>query len=390
MSVNETWKNYVESTGEWLDGDALARIRTALVEIADSVVDAIQREVPDYARPLEGDFGRGIRFGTEVALRRFIGEERDAAADDVYRRLGGGEYRAGRGLDALQAAYRVGARVAWRRISETAAAAGASPRAQRNLAEAIFAYIDRIAGESVEGYAEAQLRDAGDIGRRRSELAEMLLDGTAFEDPELIRAAEAARWPLPRSLACIAVAGERADSARRRLSGQVLSVAIGESTGILVPQPVALEREAERLADGLGLAVGVGPVVEPAELRTSMRLARRALSLAAAGSPPVFAERRLAEIALHGSAELAALRERLLAPLAGQTPASRERLETTLLQWLRHRGAQAAVAAELGVHPQTVRYRMARLRDLLGGLLDDPDARFELELALRHGGSAVV
>jgi DNA-binding PucR family transcriptional regulator len=35
------------------------------------------------------------------------------------------------------------------------------------------------------------------------------------------------------------------------------------------------------------------------------------------------------------------------------------------------------------VHPQTARYRIARLRELLGDQLDDPDARFELQLALR-------
>ena len=38
------------------------------------------------------------------------------------------------------------------------------------------------------------------------------------------------------------------------------------------------------------------------------------------------------------------------------------------------------MAAELHVHPQTARYRIARLRELLGEQLDDPDARFELEL----------
>jgi DNA-binding PucR family transcriptional regulator len=30
-----------------------------------------------------------------------------------------------------------------------------------------------------------------------------------------------------------------------------------------------------------------------------------------------------------------------------------------------------------------VRYRLTRLRELLGGTLEDPDARFELEAALR-------
>jgi DNA-binding PucR family transcriptional regulator len=41
------------------------------------------------------------------------------------------------------------------------------------------------------------------------------------------------------------------------------------------------------------------------------------------------------------------------------------------------------MAGMLGVHAQTARYRLRRLRELLGDSLDDPDARFELELALR-------
>ncbi len=385
MAANATWKNYVEGTDEWLDGEALRAIRPALAPIADAVVDAIRREVPGYARPLEGEFGRAIRLGTEVALRRFIGDEQDPASGEVYRRLGAGEYRAGRSLDALQSAYRVGARVAWRRLSEVAATAGASPRAQRNLAEGMFAYIDRLAGESVEGYAAAQLRDAGDVDRRRTELAEMLQSGVAPEDPELVRAAEAARWPLPRTVTCLAVSGAQSGRARRQLSGEALAVRRGETVGIIVPHPVAVEDEASRVAERLGLAVGLGPVVALAETPASMRLARRALALSEPGTPLVVAERRLADIALRAAPEiLDALRARLLAPLEGQTPASRVRLEATLLQWLRHRGSQSAVAAALGVHPQTVRYRMSRLRDLMGSSLEDPEARFALEMALRY------
>jgi DNA-binding PucR family transcriptional regulator len=41
------------------------------------------------------------------------------------------------------------------------------------------------------------------------------------------------------------------------------------------------------------------------------------------------------------------------------------------------------VAARLGVHPQTARYRVTRLRELFGSALDDPDERFWLDLALR-------
>jgi DNA-binding PucR family transcriptional regulator len=136
------------------------------------------------------------------------------------------------------------------------------------------------------------------------------------------------------------------------------------------------------------LLIAVGPTVSLEETRRSLRLARRALRLASADEPLVIAHERLAEIALGAEPEIVAeLRARLLAPLDGQTPASRARLEETLLQWLRLRGAQGAIAAELGVHPQTVRYRMTRLRELLGDALEDPEQRFALEMALRYDGA---
>jgi DNA-binding PucR family transcriptional regulator len=78
--------------------------------------------------------------------------------------------------------------------------------------------------------------------------------------------------------------------------------------------------------------------------------------------------------------DLARLR---LAPLAALPPRSRQRLEETLLAYLRQRGNGPRMAADLHVHPQTVRYRIARLRELLGAALDDPEARFELEVVLR-------
>ncbi len=60
-----------------------------------------------------------------------------------------------------------------------------------------------------------------------------------------------------------------------------------------------------------------------------------------------------------------------------------ERLVPTLRAWLDRPGQIQAIGHVLGVHPQTVRYRMRQLRERLGAALDDPDARFELSLALR-------
>jgi DNA-binding PucR family transcriptional regulator len=68
---------------------------------------------------------------------------------------------------------------------------------------------------------------------------------------------------------------------------------------------------------------------------------------------------------------------RRLAPLdAVRGETTRFNLALTLRAWLRNPGQRKTIAHELRVHPQTVRYRMTRLRELFGPVLDDPDGRF--------------
>src|SRR5918994_4078356 len=148
-------------------------LRPGLPGLADEMIAAISLEVPDYARAMEGTFGQLVRLGVEVALNRFIDMVADPGADvtrarDTYVNLGRGEFHAGRSLDALLAAYRVGARLAWRRFVEAGTAGGLPPDAIYSLGEAIFAYIDEISAESADGYAEEQSAAAGESpGRRR-------------------------------------------------------------------------------------------------------------------------------------------------------------------------------------------------------------------------------
>jgi hypothetical protein len=44
-----------------------------------------------------------------------------------------------------------------------------------------------------------------------------------------------------------------------------------------------------------------------------------------------------------------------------------------LAAWLDHQRHTPRIAEALHVHPQTVRYRIAKLRELLGDTIDDPD-----------------
>jgi DNA-binding PucR family transcriptional regulator len=76
------------------------------------------------------------------------------------------------------------------------------------------------------------------------------------------------------------------------------------------------------------------------------------------------------------------LRAQALAPLDDLRPDTAARLADTLRSWLLHQGRREEVAADLHVHPQTVRYRMTQLRELYGEKLADPDVVLQLTVAL--------
>jgi DNA-binding PucR family transcriptional regulator len=107
------------------------------------------------------------------------------------------------------------------------------------------------------------------------------------------------------------------------------------------------------------------------------------LGLGADGAAPLDSEQRLPDLVLRADEDaLRDLRSAALAPLAGLGEGVREKLTATLRSWLLHHGRREQVAAELFVHPQTVRYRMGQLRDLFGDRLDDPRTVLALTIAL--------
>jgi len=368
-------------------------IEPELPEATEEILATIAREVPEYARPLEGAFGVAIRTGVSEALRQFVDLIRDPGAGrepgrDVYVGLGRAELREGRTLDALQSAYRVGARVAWRRVSAAARRGGADPEQVGLLAEAIFAYIDELSADSVEGYAQAQREQEGERQRRRRELLALLLADPPAADAEIRSAAQAAGWRLPRSAAPLAVAETDLGRVGRRLSADALVATVRGVGCALVSGAAGPSRRAELERATRGVTAALGPTVARAELGQSWSLASAALRAVEAGAIEheglIDAEEHLSELLLFESGDLGErLAERRLAPLDELTPAGRARMEETALAFVQHGGNAAAMARALHLHPQTIRYRLGRLRDLFGDALADPDARFELELALR-------
>jgi hypothetical protein len=372
-----------------LDPAIVDVLRPVLDDTAEEMIQAVVSSVPAYARPIEGEFGVGIVAGVQAALSHLLAEIEESGPvgrPDVYRALGQGEMRAGRSLDSLLTAYRIGARVAWRRFAAAGVQAGLDPDTLYLLAEGIFAYIDVLSSESADGHAAEQSAAAGEAELRRRRLVRVLVREPPADAATVRAAAAAADWGLPRSLAVLAIAGDERALVATRLPVGSISEDLGEVTCAIVTDPDGPGRRAEidRAVTDAGASAGLGTTVEWGRAALSFQRARAALALAGAETGVVPARDNAGRLLLAADPALAGeLATALLAPLDELAPGSRARLRATLRAWLAEQGRLAQVAERLGVHPQTARYRLGRLRELFGEDLADSDRRFWLELALR-------
>ncbi|MGH7292572.1 MAG: PucR family transcriptional regulator, partial [Myxococcota bacterium] len=303
--------------------------------------------------------------------------------------LGRGEARQGRSMDALLSAYRVGARVAWRELSATAVAAGLTAETVARFAELVFAFIDELSASSVAGHAD-ELATTGRVRQRYLErLARQLLAG---EPADTLRAsAEKADWQPPGTLTAVLVAEAQTRGLTARfgqstlqLSEDLPGVESVESLAVLLVPDLDGRHRAQLRSALQGRRALVGPARPWLLVESSYRRALRARDLSGADAEDVIdTDDHLVELVLTADREAADdLRRHALAPLAELRATTAERLAETLRSWLLHQGRRDAVAADLFVHAQTVRYRMTQLRELYGDRLDDPRMVLELTVAL--------
>jgi purine catabolism regulator len=134
----------------------------------------------------------------------------------------------------------------------------------------------------------------------------------------------------------------------------------------------------------LGLHVGVGDSVPLGDLAQSHEAAALALAQTSAAVPVV----RWQDVVGQGPLPLlrpeaaTAYSRTFLAPL-GRQRTGREALVRTLASFVRHNGSRGEVAADLGLHRNTVRHRIEEIEAALERSLDDPQTRASAWLALQ-------
>ena len=303
--------------------------------------------------------------------------------------LGRGEARAGRTVDALLAAYRIGARVAWRGFSDVAVGQGLEAPALARFAGLTFAYIDELSAASVAGHADERATTGRVRERYLERLAQLLVEGAPSD--ALRDAAERASWEPAATLTAVLLPSARLRRARSRLDQKALALTGGlagtplteDDVVLLVPDAEA-GRRPRLLASLEACEAVVGPTRPWTDVAGSLRRALRARdSITAEPDRALDTEEHLADLVTIADPDaLRDLRERAIAPLSELRPAARDRLALTLRSWLLHQGRRDDVAADLFVHPQTVRYRMTQVRALYGEQLNDPRRVHELIVAL--------
>jgi hypothetical protein len=372
-------------------GELRAALMPTVPSIVEAAIAAIRSQGPALGRSEEA-LERNLRLGlTDAVDRWFDGAPSSSSDMDLHFALGRAQARAGRSLDELMSFYRIAGQTMWRQLTEVGSARGIEPAALYRLAETGFGCVDEISTQAAAGFADEQSHRSGASRSRRSELVRLLLKDVQPAGEVLQAAARAVGVELTPTLAMFVGPAEHYDSFTRSARDQILlGPSDGEFLGVVFdPDGPGRRRQLAAAAERSGSQIALGPTVPATRARDSLARARALLALAAAGllegSTLIDANNHDVALLLSADPRLACdLTRRLLAPLDGvRGEATRTNLALTLGAWLRTPGQRKAIAHALGVHPQTVRYRMVRLRELFGAALDDPDRRFELELALR-------
>ncbi|WP_374456816.1 helix-turn-helix domain-containing protein [Nocardioides sp.] len=375
-----------------LDPQVAEALRSRLAEVADRVVLTIIDEVPSYAGAFSGRMGEVIRNAVQLALGGFLtlatrreGNAPKAPAIEGAYQLGRGEARSGRTVEALLAAYRVGARTSWRDMADAAVEAGIGADQLSRFAGLVFAYIDELSAASVAGHTD-ELESSGRVRQRNLErLARALLTGAPAD--AVNAAAERADWEPPGALTAVVLPESQVSHALTALDPRTLQptddvpgLPEGHAS-LLVPSTGSATARRTLLRALRGTDAVVGPSAAWLEASASYRRALRCAALGLEGL--VDSDEHLAALVLAADAEARAdLRARVLAPLADLRPSTAEKLTDTLRSWLLHHGRRDAVAEELFVHAQTVRYRVGQLREVYGDRLEDPAFVLDATLAL--------
>ncbi|MEC4612152.1 PucR family transcriptional regulator [Tsukamurella tyrosinosolvens] len=374
----------------------IALIRDALTarmgEITLSVVASIRQQIPFYA-----DAGAVSEEMVTAAVHDNLSYMVRALTDttfDTAPAAATGRTRAEIGvpLAAVMHAYRIGVHRVWQEVHAIAEARPELSRqallsATQHMWEAQDQFVDAMAGAHRDRTTEQALDDAAE----RAALAEYLLQGRIPSDQSLWEIATILR--IPTTGPYLAVAAATVEVGRAPLPGiadrlraidaySAWRLLPDQQIGIVhAPTPAVRTAVIDLLRRVAVARVGVSaPFGDLRDTPQGLTFARRELVGPGTGVS-VFDGSVLGTAAIAAPETTVDLARGVLHGLYELPDDDREPLFATFRAWVAHDGNVKDAAAELFVHPNTVRHRLRRVEQLTGRSVGSPREVAELCLA---------
>ncbi|MEU6574843.1 helix-turn-helix domain-containing protein [Streptomyces sp. NPDC046805] len=291
--------------------------------------------------------------------------------------------------------YRIGCAMLWDLLVDHARSSTwpDSLNALLDASSTLWRLSDEHAFSLTEAYRAATAELLVAQQRRRSALIDALFTGQLVPESGSWEVGRLLGLPLDTKL--MVVAAETAGLAEESLVGVERSLAelgvvsVWQLTPVLQAGVVALRDEQRDAVLGILRATaaartGVSPSYRSlAETPRALHLARSALAEIPVGKADVrvFSSSPLAALIAYDPDEARRLAKEVLGPVLDLPPEDRDALLHTLHAFVDHAGSADRAGRVLHCHPNTVRYRLNRVRELTGRSLSDPRSLAELVTA---------
>lgn len=315
--------------------------------VVEAAVQAARARSPLVAALPEAEVRRHVRALVEAALAALRAEDAEAVDLRAAESLGAARARQGVPVAALLDGFQAGRSLIVRMVVDGGRERGVPAEELLEAVTRIDAIATALEHRMVHAHRVAELELAGTARDIQVERLRRLLHGERTDD-------------RPRRVVVTDV-GDPAEARR-------LEPALGGPSGLVGLVDGRLAALVSAPPSVPGLRGVVSPLVPPERIPAMYRLCSRALRPGEPGLRPL-TELAL-RTALSAEPELGALLAgELLAGLDPADPFHRE-LAGTALAFLDHACRIEPAAAALHVHPNTVKYRLRRLREITGRGLD--------------------
>lgn len=369
-AVPDDWRTLIDAT--------LAELDT----LVDDSVREIRAQLPVYRSLDETELRQSLALSFIRVLQAARAHDVRTHDSDLADLAAGARHRAENGVpaDEMLLAWRIGFQVAVRHARLIGEQRAVPPEQVLELLQSLIAWADRgmVVVATAHHRADVELARADqDLrgGFVRAVLLGSLPPGGLAEQSRHHGVDDARRYVAIRADVPPGMTPLEVQRLVGFAEGEITTSLDGDVIGFL---PGSTSRTIG--ARATSVAIGIGPERTLEHLSESFAQATRALETARAfelSGPHGFEELGLLPAVLTDTVVGDHLRTRYVAPLSPEIAAS-------VRTWLAAGAHVERAAAQLTVHPNTLRYRLSRFEELTGANLKEPTAQFEAWWALHY------